>query len=121
MGTLLRNDGGPAIFGVTSRRDQYVSGLDAIPSWAEDILFFYRKKEDGRHFVFNPENILKDQSDGFICSTVRVLGELPSSIFFEQLPSSCIHWWRKPRVWTALIPKEAQRPLVVDLHNALKT
>ena len=121
MGTLLKIDGGPATFGVTARTVRYVSGLDVIPSQMEEELLFCWKKEDGWHIVLNPENLHEDQADGVICSTVSVLGDLPSSVFFEQLPSSYIHWWRTPQVWTVLIPKEAQRPLIVDLHNALKT
>ena len=119
-GTLLKIDGGPATFGVTSRSVYYLSGLEQIPPWAQDALLFCWE-QDGWHIVLNPENLHEEVSGGFFCATVSVLGDLPSSIFFEQLPVSCIRWWRTPQVWTALIPKEAQRPLVVDLHNALKT
>ena len=92
-----------------------------IPFLSKKISSLLLKKEDGLNGFLWPETLHEQNIPGITCATGRVLGVESSPLFLDLFPMSCLHWWRKPQVWTALVPKEEERGFVVDLHNARKT
>ena len=121
QGTLLKIEGGPQTYGVTSRNVYYLSSRTEVPAWAEEGLLFCWHTETGMHIVINPENIHHTIEEGILCSTVSVVGEMSLSVFCHLLPSETLHWWKTPETWVALLPCSHAQRLVVDLHGSLQT